>query len=236
MDCIVPNWSPPTCDWNLRDFVPSVCRRAVRHWDDPWAHRNVSYEMADERKVSGNRTTTSRWKLSKREVVVEDKGRDEGRGGTGRDGEGRRGPGHLWAPGFCLARSPRQIPQKLPLVRVLPLLPVVRVRCSLVNLPYISIRVVVARFRTLQTVRRRAVDAPYSICPPSHLTTHAHSHVQKTNGASRVVSTMAKKSVGDLSKADLEGKVRVRLRSSPCLPLPVSLSPSPSVSLSLGND
>ena len=153
-----------------------------------------------------------------------------------RDGEGRRGPGHLWAPGFCLARSPRQIPQKLPLVRVLPLLPVVRVRCSLVNLPYISIRVVVARFRTLQTVRRRAVDAPYSICPPSHLTTHAHSHVQKTNGASRVVSTMAKKSVGDLSKADLEGKVRVRLRSSPCLPLPVSLSPSPSVSLSLGND
>ena len=35
------------------------------------------------------------------------------------------------------------------------------------------------------------------------------SDAQKTNGASRVVSTMAKKSVGDLSKADLEGKVRV---------------------------
>jgi len=34
------------------------------------------------------------------------------------------------------------------------------------------------------------------------------SSVKRTSGASRVVSTMAKKSVGDLSKADLEGKVR----------------------------
>lgn len=103
MDCIVPNWSPPTCDWNLRDFVPSVCRRAVRHWDDPWAHRNVSYEMADERKVSGNRTTTSRWKLSKREVVVEDKGRDEGRD------EGRGGTTRAWAP-----VGTRVLPRPLP--------------------------------------------------------------------------------------------------------------------------
>lgn len=76
--------------------------------------------MADERKVSGNRTTTSRWKLSKREVVVEDKGRDEGRGGTGRDDEGLGTCGH---PGSASPAPLGRFLKNFPLFAFFPFFP-----------------------------------------------------------------------------------------------------------------
>lgn len=53
-----------------------------------------------------------------------------------------------------------------------------------------------------------------------HPLTHSHIYWFLQGKGSRVVATMAKKSVGDLKKADLEGKVvfvRADLNVSACL-------------------
>lgn len=152
--------------------------------------------MLEERHVPGNRTT-ARAGLCQCEVVGEDK-RIRRTGGVAEPRRRRVGGG----PTF-----PQKLPSSLFLSSSRSVLPPA-----------------VHRFHTRvcgtfpdpvdgQTTARRRSSIFDRFARHPVLYTLAHFHAQKTNGASRVVSTMAKKSVGDLSKADLEGKVRGHSRS-----------------------